>query len=453
LRQGALFPLVKREHPNVKEPFPDTFMADPRDLPAAHLASYRLFVEFIAVGDSHEEGSARWPRAWVRAPGGEWKVLDLHRSHRQLELLCILAVAGGPVQADDAEREIAGTAVRTGGIGRNARKGVAKALRNAGVPELMPWNTRPGGAAPGWTLEQAITDVALAVDACDRGDWEAAAALTGDGLGVLTFVAQGEPDVREIGLDDEAALDEWQQARFGVARSVVADARRVGALVREARARESAETDAEIVNEETVRVGRDDTASALIVASPGPGPGTALAIPPRSSQRRRRWWTWAAAAGAAAAVIAAAVVFRVAGEHEAQRPMTTSQIASAQVVRLVIDNRVTDGPRRMREDRKPVRLITYPSVTCEGCAIAGTERHTGEAYSRAACETTGEEAFNSDLFDGGADDVNPGRRRSERYFGVRVQGPNGAWRLGYVNAVWISRKSLEGLQLPQCPAA
>lgn len=113
---------------------------------------------------------------------------------------------------------------------------------------------------------------------------------------------------------------------------------------------------------------------------------------------------------------------------------------------LTVDNRVTNGAG-MREDTTPARLTTQPWTFCgrRGCNIDGTERSSGQTYSSAICQTTGERTTNGNDSDP-SDDANPARFESTRYYGVRLADA----RFGYVSEVWIRATDRGGLGLPAC---
>lgn len=113
---------------------------------------------------------------------------------------------------------------------------------------------------------------------------------------------------------------------------------------------------------------------------------------------------------------------------------------------ITVDNRVTNGGG-MREDTTPVRLTTQPWVRCgsRGCNINGTERSSGGTYASAICQTTGERTTNGDDTST-ADDSNPLRFESTRYYGVRLS--NGTF--GYVSETWIRAADRGGLGLSGC---
>lgn len=113
---------------------------------------------------------------------------------------------------------------------------------------------------------------------------------------------------------------------------------------------------------------------------------------------------------------------------------------------ITVDNRVTNG-MGMREDPTPLRMLTQPRILCgiRGCNINGTERVSGQTYDAAVCQTQGERTTNGHDTDP-ADDANPLRFESTRYYGVRLA--NGTF--GYVTEVWIRAADRGGLGLPQC---
>lgn len=113
---------------------------------------------------------------------------------------------------------------------------------------------------------------------------------------------------------------------------------------------------------------------------------------------------------------------------------------------ITVDNRVTNGTG-MREDSTPARLTTKPWTYCgsRGCNINGTERSSGGTYAAAICQTTGERTTNGHDSDP-ADDNNPERFESTRYYGVRLS--NGTF--GYVSEVWIRAADRGGLALRAC---
>jgi murein DD-endopeptidase MepM/ murein hydrolase activator NlpD len=129
-------------------------------------------------------------------------------------------------------------------------------------------------------------------------------------------------------------------------------------------------------------------------------------------------------------------------------PQPTPQPQPTQAPRRVItvDNRVTNG-MGMREDTTPVRLTTQPWIRCgsRGCNINGTERSSGGQYDAAVCQTTGERTTNGHDTST-ADDSNPERFESTRYYGVRL----GDGTFGFVSEVWIRAADRGGLGLPAC---
>ena len=108
-----------------------------------------------------------------------------------------------------------------------------------------------------------------------------------------------------------------------------------------------------------------------------------------------------------------------------------------------------DTARGLREaiGTTPVRLTTQPWIRCgsRGCNIAGTERSSGGTYDAAVCTRFGERTTNGHDTDP-ADDANPERYESTRYYGVRLS--NGTF--GFVSEVWIRAADRGGLGLPAC---
>jgi hypothetical protein len=113
---------------------------------------------------------------------------------------------------------------------------------------------------------------------------------------------------------------------------------------------------------------------------------------------------------------------------------------------ITVDNRVTNG-MAMSQDAIPLRLTTRAETYCgrNGCNINGTERTTGQTYESAVCQTTGQRFTNGNDSDP-ADDANPERFESTRYYGVRLA--DGVF--GYVNEVWVRAQDRGGLGLPAC---
>lgn len=113
---------------------------------------------------------------------------------------------------------------------------------------------------------------------------------------------------------------------------------------------------------------------------------------------------------------------------------------------LTVDNRVTNGGS-MREDPTPLRLTTQPRAFCgsRGCNINGTERVSGQTYDAAECQIQGERITNGNDASA-ADDANPERFESTRYYGVRLLGGT----FGYASEVWIRAADRGGLGLPTC---
>jgi hypothetical protein len=113
---------------------------------------------------------------------------------------------------------------------------------------------------------------------------------------------------------------------------------------------------------------------------------------------------------------------------------------------LVIDNRVTSGSA-MREDRTPVSLTSRPDVYCGAgkCLIDRTTRSSGQTYDSAVCQTTGKRTTNGNDHDR-ADDSNPRRFESTRYYGVRLADGT----FGFVSEVWVRAADRGGLGLRGC---
>jgi cell wall-associated NlpC family hydrolase len=113
---------------------------------------------------------------------------------------------------------------------------------------------------------------------------------------------------------------------------------------------------------------------------------------------------------------------------------------------ITVDNRVTNG-MAMSQDAIPLRLTTRPETYCglHGCNINGTERTSGQTYDSAVCQTTGMRFTNGNDSDP-ADDANPERFESTRYYGVRL----GDGVFGYTSEVWIRAADRGGLGLPSC---
>ncbi|MGN6557138.1 MAG: hypothetical protein ACTHLH_03900 [Solirubrobacterales bacterium] len=114
---------------------------------------------------------------------------------------------------------------------------------------------------------------------------------------------------------------------------------------------------------------------------------------------------------------------------------------------LHVYNRVTSGPRKMREDKTPVYLSTKPVIFCSdrNCRIPETNRQSGDTYDAAVCQREGERTTNGEDASR-IDDHNPGLFSSRRYYGVRLDQDT----FGYVSEVWIAPKQRGGLGLPSC---
>jgi hypothetical protein len=141
-----------------------------------------------------------------------------------------------------------------------------------------------------------------------------------------------------------------------------------------------------------------------------------------------------------------AVCTQGSGGSDPPPPATPTPAPTPKTRILTVDNRVTNG-MGMREDPTPVRLTTQPWIRCgtRGCNIGGTERGSGGTYDAAVCTTFGERTTNGNDGDP-ADDANPERYESTRYYGVRLA--NGTF--GYVSEVWIRASDRGGLGLPGC---
>jgi hypothetical protein len=114
---------------------------------------------------------------------------------------------------------------------------------------------------------------------------------------------------------------------------------------------------------------------------------------------------------------------------------------------VTIDNRITNG-MAMMEDDDPVLLTTAARPFCgrDHCTIPDTVRVTGDTYDSAVCQTTGLRFTNGNDHDP-ADDANPERVESTRYYGVKVAGTT---TFGYVSEIWVRATDRGGLGLPVC---
>lgn len=114
---------------------------------------------------------------------------------------------------------------------------------------------------------------------------------------------------------------------------------------------------------------------------------------------------------------------------------------------LTIDNRITNG-MGMLQDNIPLELTTEPRTYCrrDGCTIANTARMSGDTYDSAVCQTIGVRYTNGNDRDP-ADDANPERVESTRYYGVRLASPA---VFGYTSEVWVRASERGGLGLPVC---
>lgn len=156
--------------------------------------------------------------------------------------------------------------------------------------------------------------------------------------------------------------------------------------------------------------------------------------------------------GVASAVLAGSVAVLAIGalNHEGTKlqsaPDPRNEASEPKVIKVY--NRVTSGPKKMREDAKdPVFLLTRALAFCDErrCAIPGTRRESGDIYDGAVCRRLGERVTNGQD-NSRIDDHNPGLFSSRRYYGVRLE--NGAF--GYVSYVWIAPEDRGGLGLPPC---
>lgn len=113
---------------------------------------------------------------------------------------------------------------------------------------------------------------------------------------------------------------------------------------------------------------------------------------------------------------------------------------------LTVDNRATNG-MEMTQDDVPLRLTTEKRTFCttNRCNIDGTERTTGQTYDAAVCQSTGERFTNGNDASP-ADDGNPERFESTRYYGVKLEDGT----FGWVNEVWVRAADRGGLDLPTC---
>ncbi|MCO5315350.1 MAG: VWA domain-containing protein [Solirubrobacterales bacterium] len=113
---------------------------------------------------------------------------------------------------------------------------------------------------------------------------------------------------------------------------------------------------------------------------------------------------------------------------------------------ITVYNQVTNG-MGMVEDPTPTRLTTKPWAFCtsRGCNVGGTERRTGQTYDAAVCQTFGERITNGNDHSP-ADDANPNRFESTRYYGVQLTDGT----FGLISEVWINAADRGGLGLPAC---
>jgi hypothetical protein len=197
---------------------------------------------------------------------------------------------------------------------------------------------------------------------------------------------------------------------------------------------------------------------AAVVLAPGWLAGGIVGFVAGAALLRRHIWR---ARPAPLAVIGLIVAVALAGligvwghgllhpaRHHRQADRAPSAVGRLSTVKpLVIDNRVTDGPHRMREDAHPVKLSATPEPFCGGRCLRGTGQVSGGRYDGAVCQTRGGRVTNGDD-SVKADDTNPGLFSSDRYYGVRLAGGT----FGYLSEVWVRRADRGGLGLPPCPS-
>jgi hypothetical protein len=110
-----------------------------------------------------------------------------------------------------------------------------------------------------------------------------------------------------------------------------------------------------------------------------------------------------------------------------------------------IFNKVTSGPRLMREDT-PVRLFFSTSLCHQSsCVLQGTDYHTGNVLDGVVCQTVGQRMTNGDDTSH-SDDKNPGLAHTRLWYGVRTD----LHRLAYFSAIWVDPHERNGLGLPDC---
>jgi hypothetical protein len=130
------------------------------------------------------------------------------------------------------------------------------------------------------------------------------------------------------------------------------------------------------------------------------------------------------------------------GDTSTNPPSSPPPAAPAQ--RLVtISNQVTNGGS-MREDPTPAYLSTVTHNRCRanGCMLAGTDMNSGSRLT-VTCQTVGDRTTNGNDSDP-ADDGNPGRFESTRWYGARWSDG----RFGFISEVWVADRG--GLGLPTC---
>jgi hypothetical protein len=281
-----------------------------------------------------------------------------------------------------------------------------------------------------YALDGVLVDALAVLQAALIEDWAAISALLRT-LGVsadratLTASEHWSPLAREA--VHEALLDTlaWERDHQAADASVATQR-----PLAPADARAPTESPADERSAESPPPHLADTAAPLPVTVPG-------------APKRPRIGAQRLAMVAATAVILALAGFAV------WRALDAPETPPVGEVTLVVDNRVTAGAV-MREDRQPVSLTSRAIAYCgrAGCVLPDTERHSGQSYRPATCQLSGERVTNGNDGDP-ADDANPGRFESRRYYGVRLS--DGV--LGYVSEVWIRARDRGGLGLPRCDAA
>lgn len=144
-------------------------------------------------------------------------------------------------------------------------------------------------------------------------------------------------------------------------------------------------------------------------------------------------------------VVALLLINASGGKKTLSAPAPRHEASPGKVIQVY--NRVTSGPRKMREDKSPVYLSTKPVIFCaeRHCRIPGTNRQSGDTYDAAVCQRLGERTTNGEDASR-IDNHNPGLFSSRLYYGVRLDEET----FGYVSVVWINPKQRGGLGLPSC---